>query len=115
MIGASINCRGVAKKGMCLFLANLIKDQMLDFIGLQETIKKDYSPAFFRKIDPLNQFVWKWSPSRGMAGGILGGFRIARFDIVDIVIDRFFVKVVLFGLKIQKKWCMVICIWGCAG
>jgi hypothetical protein len=46
MIGAYLNCRGVGKKGMSIFLADLIKDQQVDFIGLQETIKKDYSSAF---------------------------------------------------------------------
>jgi hypothetical protein len=43
MIGASMNCRGVGKKGMSVFLADFLRDQQLDFIGLQETIKKDYS------------------------------------------------------------------------
>ena len=57
MIGASLNCRGVGKKGMSSFLVDLIKDQCLDFIGLQETIKKDYSQSFFRRIDPLCQFA----------------------------------------------------------
>jgi hypothetical protein len=54
MIGASLNCRGVGKKGMSVFLQDLIKSQMLDFVGLQETIKKDLS--FFSKIDPFGQF-----------------------------------------------------------
>jgi hypothetical protein len=40
MIGASMNCRGVGKKSMNIFLSDLIKEQQLDFIGLQETIKK---------------------------------------------------------------------------
>jgi hypothetical protein len=57
MIGASLNCRGVEKKGMSVFLSYMLKDQALDFIGLQETIKKNYSPAFFRKVDPMNCFA----------------------------------------------------------
>ena len=107
MIGASLNCRGVGKKGMSVFLTNLIRDQMLDFVGLQETIKKDYSQAFFRRIDPLNQFTWKWSPSVGRAGGILGGFRASRFDVCDTEVSRYMVKVVLWDQKLQKKWCMI--------
>jgi hypothetical protein len=58
---------------MSVFLADFIREQQLDFIGLQKTIKKDYSQAFFRKIDPVNQFSWRWIPSIGRAGGILGG------------------------------------------
>jgi hypothetical protein len=49
MIGASVNCRGVGKKGMSVFLQDLIKNQGLDLVALQEIIKKDYSPAFFQK------------------------------------------------------------------
>jgi hypothetical protein len=40
MIGASMNCTGVGKKGMSVFLTDFIREQQLDFIGLQETIKK---------------------------------------------------------------------------
>jgi hypothetical protein len=46
MIGASLNCRGVGKKGMSVFLSDLLREQDVDFIGLQETIKKYYSPSF---------------------------------------------------------------------
>jgi hypothetical protein len=52
MIGATLNCRGVGKKDMSRVLSDFISEQDVDFLGLQETIKKDYSPAFFRTIDP---------------------------------------------------------------
>jgi hypothetical protein len=103
----------VGKKGMSVFLQDLLKEQKLDFIGLQDTITKDYSPAFFRKIDPFNQFCWKWVASVGRAGGILGGFRYSRFDVCETVINRFFIKVTLMDMKIQKKWCLVI-VYGAA-
>jgi hypothetical protein len=88
MIGASMNCRGVGKKGMRIFLSDLIKEKQLDFIALQETIKKDYSTTSFRRIDHVNQFSWKWIPSMGRSGGILGGFKVSRFDILDTVLGR---------------------------
>jgi exonuclease III len=113
MIGASLNCRGVGKKGMSVFLQDIIKSQMLDFVGLQETIKKDYSQAFFRRIDPLSQFCWKWSPSVGRSGGILGGFKLDRFKVCDTIVNRFFIKVKLFDIKIQQSWSMVI-VYGAA-
>jgi hypothetical protein len=113
MIGASMNCRGVGKKGMSTFLSDLIRERRLDCVGLQETIKKEYSEVFFRKIDLVNQFSWRWIPSIGRVGGILGGFKIARFDIHDIVIGRFYIKVALQDLKIQKKWNLVF-VYGAA-
>jgi exonuclease III len=113
MIGASMNCRGVGKKGMSVFLADLLRDQQLDFIGLQETIKKDYSPAFFRRIDPRGEFDWKWINSVGRSGGILGGFRLSRFTICDTSVGKFYIKATLSDLKLSVKWCLVI-VYGAA-
>ena len=91
MIGASLNCRDVGKKGMSTFLSDFIKEQMLDFIGLQETIKKDYSQAFFRKIDPMNRFTWKWSASVGRAGGIYSGwFQCSQIYGFDLSVQQIF-------------------------
>jgi hypothetical protein len=108
MIGATLNCRGVGKKGMSCLLVDFIRDQEVDFMGPQETIKKDYSPAFFRTIDPQNLFDWKWIGSTGRSGGILGGFRLSRFSITDTVVGRFFIKVTLMDLKLRVTWCLVI-------
>jgi hypothetical protein len=91
-----------------LIATDLIKDHMLDFIGLQETIKKDYSPIFFRRMDPFNQFCWKWIASVGRTGGILGGYRYSRFDVCDSVMNRFFIKGYLDGFENSKKWCLII-------
>jgi hypothetical protein len=68
MIGDSLNCRGVCKKDMSAFLQDLIKNQMLDFVALQETVKKYYSHSFFKRINPFDQFRWKWSPSVRVVG-----------------------------------------------
>jgi hypothetical protein len=108
-----MNCRSVGKKGMSVFLTEFIREQQLDFIRLQETIKKDYSQALFRKIDPVNQFSWRWIPSVGRAGGILGGFNKIKFDILDTVLGRFYIKVTLQDLKIQKKGDLVF-VYGAA-
>jgi hypothetical protein len=43
MIGAYLNCRGVGKKGMSTFLADFIKAQDVYFVGLQETLTKEFS------------------------------------------------------------------------
>jgi hypothetical protein len=103
MIGATLNCRGVGKKGMSVFLSDFLRVQEVDFIGLQETIKKDYSPTFFRRFDHMNDFEWRWIPSVGMSGGILGVFRSSRFNICKTSVGRFHIKVTL---RFDKKRCM---------
>jgi hypothetical protein len=86
---------------------------MIDFVGLQETIKKDYSPSFFRRFDPHGLFDWRWLPAVGRSGGILGGFRLSRFDIQNTSMGKFHIKVTLLDLKLQLKWNLVI-VYGAA-
>jgi hypothetical protein len=40
------------KSDMSIFLSGPLKDQQLDFIGLHETIKKDYPPSFSGRLIP---------------------------------------------------------------
>jgi hypothetical protein len=108
MIGATFNCRGVGKKGMITFLSDFISEQDVDFLELQEAIKKDYSPAFFMKINPHGSFASKWISSIDRSCGILGGFRLSRFSISDTSVGKFFIKVTLMDLKLNLRWCLVI-------
>jgi hypothetical protein len=89
-------------------LSDFIKYQDVDFLGLQETIKKDFSPAFFRTIEPHGLFAWKWISSIGRSGGILGGFRLSGFSLTDTMVGRFFLEVTLMDLKLSLNWCLVI-------
>ena len=96
------NSRGVGKKGISACLTDIIKDYEVDFIGLQETMKQKYSPAYFRKIDPLNAFFWKWIPSVGKSGGILCG---ARYDSLGVQTVKLGKHMVLMNLWDNKKKC----------
>jgi hypothetical protein len=46
MIGLIWNCRGVSKKGMCTGIRDLLLDHKADFVGLQETMKKNTMKIF---------------------------------------------------------------------
>jgi len=58
MIGLLWNCRGVSKKGMSSMLKDMLAENELDFVGLQETMRKKYTDKFFRKIDYSKKFAW---------------------------------------------------------
>ena len=79
MNGLIWNCRGIQKKGLSTFLRELIVDNQLDFLGVQETMKKHFSDKFFRKVDSGKSFAWHWVPSRGKSRGILCGLNVDRF------------------------------------
>jgi len=65
MIGILWNCRGVSKKGMAGMLKELLSNYDVDFIGLQETMRKHYPDSFFRKIDYGNFFPGIGFPLKG--------------------------------------------------
>jgi hypothetical protein len=65
MIGIIWNCSGVAKKGMGIGIKDLLLEHKVDFVGLQETMKKKYTKKFFRTIDPSRSYAWLWLPSKG--------------------------------------------------
>ena len=46
MIGIIWNCQGLRKQGKIEFLKELICDEKADFIGLQETMKKNFSQKY---------------------------------------------------------------------
>lgn len=73
MNGLIWNCRGIEKKGLSPFISNMINEFQLDFIGVQETMKKKFTDQCFRKIDVQKSYAWNWVPSRGKSGGVLCG------------------------------------------
>jgi hypothetical protein len=101
MIGCLWNSRSVGKHGMATCIKDMMLDYSLDFIGLQETMKKDYDQSFFRKIDPGINFFWKWVPSVGKSGGILCGVKTESLDVNAVKIGRFMLQFVLWD-KIKK-------------
>jgi hypothetical protein len=104
---------GMGKKGMSIFLSDLLKDQQLDFIGSAGNYQERLLYFLFRKIDPKGEFDWKWINSFGRSGGILGGFMLYRFTICDTCVGKFHIKVTLLDLKMDLKWFLVI-VYGAA-
>ena len=105
------NLRGAGKKGISTCITDIISDFNVDFIGLQETMKQRYTPAFFRRIDPNNLFFWKWIPSVGKSGGILCG---ARYDSLGVQNVKMGDHMILMNLWDNKKKCRwsVITVYG---
>ena len=104
MIGLIWNCRGVSKKGMSTFIKELLYDYHVDFVGLQETIKKNYSDKFFRQIDPGKAFSWHWLPAFGTAGGILIGVKDSLMEIIGCQNFKSCFTVVIRNLVDKVVW-----------
>ena len=82
MKGVFWNCRGAGKKGMSTCLTDMINANEVDFLGLQETMKSNYTPSFFRKLDPHQKFIWEWIPSRGnLEVSYVGSIKISLISL----------------------------------
>lgn len=75
------NCRGLRKRGVSIYLKNLILQYHFDFIGLQETMVQNCESSLLRKFDIYQDYLWEWNPSRGRSGGILVGINLAKYDV----------------------------------
>jgi hypothetical protein len=53
----------------------------LDFVCFQEAILQDFSESCLRAVDPSQNFLWDWLPTRGGSSGMLSGFKIDKFDV----------------------------------
>lgn len=81
MIDASWNIRGLNKTGRMKCIADFIRMNNLDFVGFQETKKKEVFCDNFL-ISAGKDFTWNFIPVRGTTGGILVGFKDSSFEIV---------------------------------
>jgi hypothetical protein len=69
MKGIFWNIRGLNKPGRKLSLEQTIRDNHLDFIGVQKTKKNEFQGSFLRNLSGTSSFEWYFLPARGSAGG----------------------------------------------
>jgi hypothetical protein len=101
MIGFFWNIRGLEQIGRIPTLVSRIRDNHVDFIGILETKKKNYTPSFLRPLTRNIPFNWFHQPARGSAGGILVGANSDLF--VATLIHRFSVSIMLIDKKNQHQ------------
>jgi exonuclease III len=75
------NIRGFGEQGRRTQLKNYLRQNRCDIIGLQETIKADFSTAELRSLEFGSQCVWNWVLADGHSGGMLLGFNDDAFEV----------------------------------
>jgi hypothetical protein len=81
MIGLIWNCQGLGIGSKVQFLRELIKDEKVDFIGLQETLRSNFSEFWLNSLAGNKSFAWFSAPPIGRSGGLLVGFNADVFDV----------------------------------
>ena len=108
MIEAMWNVRGLNKLGRLECLKDFIHNYNLDFVGLQETMKKQYTDKFFRQTDPNRDFEWNWIPSNGKSGGVLCGLRKERLELKRFVVGDFSILAHVWDRKLKQNLSLAI-------
>jgi exonuclease III len=77
MIGGFWNIRGLRKPGRTKALCDFIKNNKLDFVGVQEK-KHELFETTLNLYD--SHMTWNYLPAKGSAGGILVGFNNSTLE-----------------------------------
>jgi hypothetical protein len=102
------NIRGFGAPGRRSQLRDYIKQHRVDIIGLQETIKQEFSTLELRRLELGGQFAWNWLPASGHSGGMLLGFWDDKFEVGEWRKGDFFISATILQRNNNLKWCFVL-------
>ncbi|XP_020160903.1 uncharacterized protein [Aegilops tauschii subsp. strangulata] len=104
------NIHGFGHDGRPRQLIEYIRDEHVDIVAIQETMRTDFSlPELDRVSSHL--FAWHWLPSSGStghSGGILLGVKDATFEVGSMDRGQFFVSMELSEQALNFKWEVII-------
>jgi hypothetical protein len=83
----------------------------IDIIGLQETIKGDFSNQDMRDLEGGLKFSWFWIAAKGRSGGILVGVKIDTLEVEDLISGEFCIQVTIHNRSSKFRW-NVITVYG---
>ena len=75
MNGIFSNSRGLRDLAKHVRIADSIRDHQLDFVGISEIGKHDFSSSLLNRLFGGVDFTWVSRPPRGRSRGILLGIR----------------------------------------
>ena len=82
----------------------MIRDHKLDFIGISETIKQDFTKNELHDLSRGRNFLWEWIAPRDNSGGILVGINSDCFELLQVEKGIYFVKLLLFDKVAKFGW-----------
>jgi hypothetical protein len=102
------NIRGFGQLGRRLQIMEFIRDEHLDFVGLQETKKSSFSEADLHSIDPGRRFAWQALPSSGCSGGMLLGVNEDSFEVKEWSWGAFYLSASVLQLDTDARRSIVM-------
>jgi exonuclease III len=108
MKALAYNLRGFGREGRRTQLRDYMRSNRLDILGLQETIRQDFTAAELRGLECGGQFAWNWLPANGHSGGLLLGFRDETFEVGEWRKGVFFISAKILQRNINMIWCFML-------
>lgn len=93
---------------MASCFADIIKDHSLDFVGFQETKRKEFPAKYLSRVDPCGLFVWNCLPSVGRSGGILCGVKKESLELISWTLGNFMLQARVFDVKNKCIWVLIV-------
>jgi exonuclease III len=111
MKGVFWNSRGLADLAKHRFLAELFREEQINFIALSETRREYFPNHVLKNLCAGRDFLWHTMAPHGRSGGILLGVDLSVFDISAIDEGDFNVKFTLRCKSTDFKF-VFYCIYG---
>ena len=89
-------------------LKDLISHENLELVGVQETIKKQFSERELISLSPDVNFQWNYIPAKGHSGGILVGVRNNILEVERWDKGEFFVEAQVRNRLTNFRWSVIV-------
>ena len=101
------NLRGFGQEGRRNQLREHMRREDVDIVGLQETIRQDFS---IQELEGLSRhkFAWQWLPTSSHLGGILLGVKEDTFEVEHMDRGEFFLSMALSHRRSGFRWEVII-------
>jgi hypothetical protein len=99
--------KGLNQHGRNLSLGHLIKDNNLDFVGIQKTKKEEFLPSFLKNLTTPVNFVWHYLLAKKTAGGILLGVREEGMVVSNVNILKYSISCMVLDKTNNFSWKLV--------
>jgi hypothetical protein len=76
---------------ICILLI-VFRDIVLDFLGISETGRRDYSTSLLNRLSGGDDFTWFFRPRRGLSSVLLLGVRAYTMHVLAISGGDFLIK-----------------------
>ena len=83
-------------------------DKKVDFVGLQETMRQNFSRTDLQKLCAGGDFHWHHTPSKGKSGGLLLGVNYTTLDVISQEEGEYYIKMTVQDVKSKVMWDLVL-------